>query len=219
MNKTVLITGARRGLGKELTEVFAEAGYGLILASKNSVELTHDGAPIYTGDIRHPKTIKYLRNAADLYDIDVLINNAAIYLNKPFEETTEDEIEEVIGVNLLAPIRLTKAIWPIFKSKGSGTVVNINSLAGQGAGMNESIYCASKFGLRGFSEALQFDATKSNIRVINVTLGSMKTEMSDEKDHWYNFIEPQEAATAIFRACNDYESLRITELNLQRSRY
>lgn len=219
MKKTVLITGARRGLGKELAKAFADAGYNLILACKSSVDLYQDSFPLYTGDLRDKKTIKYLSQIATINGIDILINNAAIYLSKPFEDITEDEIKEVLDINLVSPIMLTKAIWPVFKNQRHGTVVNINSMAGQSGANGESIYCASKFGLRGFSEALQYDATKNGIKVINVNIGAMQTDMTEGRKDQDRFIQPQEAAKAILNACTNYDSLRITDINILRSQY
>lgn len=218
MKKTVLITGASRGLGKELAKVFAENGYDLILACRQSVTLHENGHPVFTGDLSHPKTISHLAEAAKNYDIDILINNAAIYVNKPFDEITGDEIQKVIDINLVAPMKLTKFVWPVLAKK-SGMIVNINSTAGQSGANGESAYCASKFGLRGFSEALQFDGTKDNVRILNVNVGAMKTNMTKGRDDWYNFIDPKEAAETIFKACCNRQSLRVSEINILRSQY
>lgn len=219
MDKTVLITGASRGLGKELAEVFGEAGYDLILACKKSNNLYLNGQPLFTGDLRHPKTRRYLTDVVEARGIDILINNAAIYSDKPLLEMPEEEVKEIIDLNLTATILLTKAIWPIFQKQKSGMVVNINSTAGRSGSKDESIYCASKFGLRGFSEALQFEATKDSIQVLNVNVGAMKTSMTEGRKDWSKFIDPKEVAETVHQVCHNYTSLRLTEIDILRRKY
>jgi len=217
--KVCLITGSSRGLGKALAKVFADAGYDLLLACRHSASLYESGYPVFTGDLRDPKIISQIADAAKDYDIDVLINNAAIYISKPFAEMTSEEVQELIGLNLIAPIQLTMAVWPIFKAKGSGTVININSRAGKVGSDEEAVYCASKFGLRGFSESLQFDATRDGVRVLNANIGAMKTEMVKGRGDYDKFIDPCDAARAIYNASIEMSSLRISEINILRREY
>ncbi|MEE9356498.1 MAG: SDR family oxidoreductase [Methylococcaceae bacterium] len=219
--KTVLITGASRGLGKALARIFIDNKDGLILHSRETMIkpppwITHE---VIYGDLALGKTITRLANIAKRMDVDILINNAGIYLNKSFPDMTIAEFKEVIDINLLAPIELTKAIWPIFQKKKSGIVININSMAGKQGSNGESAYCASKHGLRGFSSSLQFDATKHNIRVIDVYPGGMRTDMTKDRANSEKLIDPCEVAQLIFKLCEDYPSMRITEIDLNRRIY
>jgi short-subunit dehydrogenase len=205
--KTALITGASRGLGKALANKFNTDQYELILHSTAQ------------GDLTYGDTISRLVELAERKDVDILINNAGAYLNEQLENMTIQEIKRVIDLNLIAPILLTKAIWPIFVKKQSGLVININSLAGINGSDGETIYCASKHGLAGFLRALQFEATRNNIRVIDVYLGSMKTDMAKDKNGYEKFICPDDAAETIYTLCNEYKSLRITDVTLCRREY
>lgn len=221
MEKTVLITGASRGLGKALAFVFARQRYNLILHSRR-IELPEmAGVQIdyVYGDLKGEGTITRLREIGEERGVDILINNAGVHANKSLCDMWPTEIEEMLSVNLIAPILLTRAIWPVFKAKRSGLIVNINSLAGKCGSVGESIYCASKYGLRGFSDALQFEATRENIRVINVCLGAMKTDMTQHREDVDKLIQVEDAANLIFSACNEYESLRVTEVDVLRRNY
>ena len=206
MAKTVLITGSNRGLGKALFQVFADNGFAVI---------PHNGSQ--DGDLKAPRTVRRLRIIAEKLDVDILINNAGIYTNKFFPNMSIAEYENVILTNLLAPIMLTGAIWPIFQKKKSGTVVFINSVAGKTGSPGESAYCASKFGLKGFADSLQFDGVRANVKVLSVFLGAMWTDMSKGRGgSRRDYIDPVDAALMIFDACKEYPGGEQTELVIDR---
>lgn len=226
--KTVLITGSSKGLGKSLATVFARNGNDIILHGRNeqdlkSVEqeiLAHRVAcDVVTGDLTHDKTIEKLAQVAEERDADVLINNAGIYLNAPFQEISLLDFRRVIEVNLVAPIILTRKIFPILQRKQSGMIVNINSLAGKNPTDRESAYCASKHGLRGFTKSIQFEANKDHISVIEVYLGTMNTGMVDGRRDPEKCIRTDEAAECIYGLCREHASLRINEIEVNRRRY
>lgn len=220
-NKTVLITGANRGLGNALARVFGEAGYELILHARNDIEDFPFDFKFVGGDLTDKDTISRLAIAAGEKDMDVLINNAGIYVNAPLTLTKEDYLREMIEVNLIAPMLLTRAVWPGLARKSAGLVININSLAGREAGSpGQAVYCASKYGLRGFSEGLQFDASRDGIQVIDVLLGALQTDMQRERAFdWSKLIEPKEAARTILSLCEERWSSRVTEVVICRSTY
>ena len=201
-----MITGANRGLGKCLAGVFAQEDYGLIL---------HNG--MKDGDLRNPATIKKLRELAGDYDLDILINNAGIYTNKYFPETTPEDFTQIINTNLIAPIMLTKAVWHIFEKKKSGVVIFINSVAGTCGSPAESAYCASKFGLKGFADSLQYDGDRAGVKVISVFLGAMRTDMIKDRggDPLLN-IDPHEVALMIFDLAKEYKGAEATEVVINR---
>ena len=207
--KTALITGASRGLGKAIADMFSKHGYGLIMHCKNScMVLPSIQCITVRGDIRDKQTIENLASIADKMDIDVLVNNAGMYLRKPFYEISDDEYREIFDVNLLAPILLTKAIWPIFYRKGKGVIVNINSVAGQqGTDCLEAAYCASKHGLKGFSDSIRSDIAiaKSNIWMVDIYPSGMKTDMTKGRKGWENLPGPEKTAQLVFDLCDRYQ--------------
>ena len=209
----VLITGANRGLGLALAEEFVSSGFRLVLHCRSMPEnppLCFSNSTVVVGDLTEDETL--FRLAAE--PVDILVNNAGIHMAEPFLNYTWLEICELVRVNLVVPMILTRLHWSSLKM-----VVNINSLASKGGGPWESIYAASKAGLAGFSETLQFDATRAGIRVLNVNLGGMNTDMAEGRNDRDKFIEPIDAAKAIFNLCQNYQTLRVTSVDLKRSRY
>ena len=129
------------------------------------------------------------------------------------------EFKDVINVNLVAPVSITHKIFGWFKENKRGTIVNINSIAGKNGSDGELAYCSSKFGLRGFSESLQFEATRHGIRVVDIYLGAMKTSITKDREENELFIEPSEAANIIFDIAKEFSTLRVNEISLNRIKY
>jgi len=229
--KSVLITGSSKGLGRALAAHFSNQNYDIILHGRNEPELKMQKnlltankdypliCDIVKGDLLSQNTIAELYAVAEKRDIDILINNAAIYCKKPFKEMTVIEIRRMIEVNLTAPIILTASIYHLFLKKRSGMIININSIAGKKTNELESLYCATKHGLRGFSASFQTEANRNNIQLIDVYLGAMNTAITKERADHNILIEPQEVARAIYNICKNHESLRITEVDILRKRY
>ena len=113
-------------------------------------------------------------------DISVLINNAAITCpGLPLEELSDKKIVDMITLNMIATIKLTRRIYSFFLEKDGGTIININSIVGLEPKKDRTIYCASKFGLRGFSESLRLESKGSNIKIMDVYLSKVKTRPND----------------------------------------
>lgn len=226
--KAVMITGSSKGLGEALALVFARNRHDVILHGTDEHRLArvraavvgHDvECEIVRGDITSRDTIDRLCEAAERRDLDILINNAGAYLNKPFLATDAEEFRRVIEVNLLAPIVLTRKIFTVFQRKQSGLVINVNSAAGKNGSDGESAYCASKHGLRGFTRSIQFEANRDGVRVIEVYLGAMNTAMTQGRKDPGKCIQTPEAADLIWKLCQDYPSMRLDEIDLSRRRY
>ena len=229
--KSVLITGSSKGLGRALAMQFARQRFDIILHGRNESDLNslrnslkQDKdyplmVDVVKGDLLSQNTIAELYALAEKRDIDILINNAAIYNRKPFKEMTAIEIRRMIEVNLTAPIILTLSIYHLFLKKRSGLIININSIAGKKTNELESLYCATKHGLRGFSGSFQTEVNRNNIQLIDVYLGAMQTAITKERVDYNSLIEPQEVARAIFKLCKNHESLRISEVDILRKRY
>ena len=225
---TVLITGSSKGLGAALAEVFSKNRYNIILHGRNDddiadvrnlVEKNGSKVHIVSGDLLDESTINNLAECAINNSVDILINNAGLYLNKSFHDMSISEFKDVINVNLVAPVSITHKIFGWFKENKRGTIVNINSIAGKNGSDGELAYCSSKFGLRGFSESLQFEATRHGIRVVDIYLGAMKTSITKDREENELFIEPSEAANIIFDIAKEFSTLRVNEISLNRIKY
>jgi len=180
--QVVLITGAGGGFGQELTRLLLEAGSFLILADVGP-ELLWTGLASATARFPQPPPGRVLgvisadlstaAGAEALYQqsraisphVDILVNNAGIAQSGPFHLIPPDRWERLMQINLLAPMRLTSLFLPDMVARRSGHIVNIASVAGLVGTPNLAPYCSSKFGLRGFSEALYADVRRHGIDV------------------------------------------------------
>lgn len=163
----IVIVGTSSGLGLALSR---------LLAKRNQLLLLSRRGEIYC-DVRSPESVKkaFLEVDKRCKKIDVLINSSGIGLEKKLEDSNEQEIEEVIRTNLLGNILCAKEAYSRMLKQKTGHIINISSTSGKKARENETIYCASKWGLSGFSESLRLEAKKYGIRVTTVYPGGMKT--------------------------------------------
>lgn len=183
--KVVVVTGAARGMGRAAAKAYAEAGarvYALdvlgdevaTLAASNLTALRMDLTD--AGDI----AATFALIETDAGQIDVLVNNAGIIFFKPIEETSVEAWDRLQAVNLRGPFLCTRAVAPGMKARRSGAIINVSSRAGRFGGDNESAYCASKFGIEGFSRALAIEFGKYNVSVNSLTPGHpVHTAMSE----------------------------------------
>lgn len=222
MNRTVMVTGANRGLGLAMAEAFIQAGDWLIFHSRRTPNelpeiFSYSNCSMVTGDLCELATLERLAKAGSS-GVDILINNAGMYLGGTFGEMRLSDIRSTICLNLVAPMLLTRLLWSTLIER-SGMVVNIGSLAGTAPGPGETAYAAAKAGLGAFSEALQYDATESGVRVIHVNLGAMNTGMTIGRKCRDKFIDPVEVAGAIISICNQHRTMRSTSITLKRRIY
>ena len=227
MSKTVLITGSSKGLGKSLALTFARNNYNVIIHGRNRKRLEeveqavgewNVECDVVAGHLSESRTIEKLAEVAQEKRIEVLINNAGVYSKNPIAEVRDAEIREMVETNLIAPMLLIKRISWMFKLEWGGLIININSVAGKYPNPIESVYCASKHGLRGFTSSLQCGVSK-NAQIIDVYLGAMKTDMSSGREDFNDFIDPNDAAQAIFALSENYKSLKIKEITIARKNY
>ena len=227
MSKTVLITGSSKGLGRSLALVFARNNYDVIIHGRNRkrLEEVEQGVKewnvecdVVMGHLSESRTIEKLAEVAQEKRIEVFINNAGTYSKNPIAEVRDVEIREVVETNLIAPMLLIKRISWMLKLEWGGIIININSVAGKQPNPIESVYCASKHGLRGFTSSLQCGASK-NAQIIDVYLGAMKTDMSLGREDFNDLIDPNDAAQAIFALSENHKSLKIKEIDTGRKNY
>jgi len=187
---TALVTGASSGIGAALAKSLARRGVtvGLVARRKDRLEEVLEdckaSAPesrIWAADLGDVELAE--RVALEAWDafggIDVLVNNAGIPKRRHVTELTYDEVEEVMRVNLLSPTRMTLALLPRMLERGKGSIVNVSSVAGRLGNPRESAYCASKFALCGWSEAMNVDLWDTPIEIRLINPGAIDTEIWD----------------------------------------
>ncbi len=187
-NKTVWITGASSGIGEALAYEFSKQGANLVLSARNvealekvkskcSTEADIVIQPLDISDfVAIPKTASQVLEKVGR--LDILVNNAGISQRSLVRETDFSVYEQLINVNLLGTICLTKAVLPHFIHNQSGHFVVITSITGKFATPLRSGYAASKHGLHGFFDALRLESYADNIKVTLTTPGFVKTNIS-----------------------------------------
>lgn len=178
----VLVTGAGRGLGHGIARGLASHGATVLAVARTASELDALEAEIRAAggvvetlpvDLAQPEQIDALarRVLARHGRVDALINNAAVLRMTPFVELSAEAFDETIAINLLAPVRLIRAFLPEMLKQERGAVINVSSAAGVRGFVDETDYCASKFGLEGFSFSLAMELQPRNISVNLVSPG------------------------------------------------
>mgnify|MGYP001851832305 CR=1 FL=1 len=182
MGKVILITGGSDGLGRTLTESLSQENDVIILATNEQklIEVANSNNCNYeVCDVSNYKLVeKSIKKIIDNFGrIDVLINNAGLWIQEELELNDSGRINSVVDVNLLGVINCSKAVIPIMKNNKEGLIININSQAGINHKAERVVYNATKWGVTGFSKSLQDEVAKYGIRVTNVMPGMMKTNM------------------------------------------
>lgn len=192
-DRTVLITGASSGIGAALARHLAAQGTTVGLVARRADRLadvlaecraTAPASEMWVADVAEPDAAARLVDAAwSAWDgIDVLVNNAAIPGVRPVTRATPEEVARVMEVNFHAPVRLALTVLPKMLERGRGTIMNVSSLGGRLGIARESAYCASKFALCGWTEAVKLDLWHSPVQVKLVIPGAVDTEIWDKPD-------------------------------------
>jgi short-subunit dehydrogenase len=211
--RSVLITGGASGIGRIMAGMVVERkARSLILWDINAREL--DAA---VGELKsvHPQVHGRTVNVADLEDVvrasreaqdaaggvDILINNAGIVVGRYFHEHTHSDIDRTLSINTLAPMHITLEFLPQMLQRGSGHIVNIASAAGMVANPRMSAYCASKWGVIGWSDSLRLELERLNpgVRVTTVTPYYIDTGMFAGVRSLIPIVKPRVAAQRIVR--------------------
>lgn len=184
--KTAVVTGAARGLGRAVAQLYAAEGavvHALDVRADEMASLA--GLP---GDIRPAsldladaeQVLAVVGGIEEREGVDILINNAGIIFFKPVEEVGIEDWDRLLGVNLRGAFLCCKAVAAGMKTRRSGAIINVSSNAGIVGGVDESTYCASKFGIEGLSRALALEFEPYNVSVNSITPGHpMRTPMSE----------------------------------------
>lgn len=209
-NKTVLVTGASRGIGKSIAIYFAKQGYNLAINCYNKVDLLENVKKeietynvkcfSHVGDISQYDIVKslYENTLKELGHIDILINNAGISHIGLLTDMKASEWKNIMDVNLTSMFNCCSVILPEMINKKSGKIINISSVWGVVGASMEVAYSASKGGVNAFTKALAKEVAPSNIQVNAIACGAIATEMNA-------FLDNNEMETLI----NDIPSCRL----------
>jgi 3alpha(or 20beta)-hydroxysteroid dehydrogenase len=185
--KVALITGAARGIGEGIVRRFVEEGARVMIADV----LDKEGAALaqelgdQTAFIRHDVTSRAEWDAAiaateqKFGRLDCLVNNAGVIVFKRLDDLSEAEIRRIIDINLMGTIIGCQAALPALERAGNGSIINMSSADGIAGANSLTAYCASKFGVRGFTKALAMELGHRGIRVNSIHPGGILTPLSN----------------------------------------
>jgi NAD(P)-dependent dehydrogenase (short-subunit alcohol dehydrogenase family) len=218
--KIAVVTGASSGLGLEVATQLHNEGAKVFALARNVDQSTlPEGVIKISCNIRDLSEIDAAFAAIDEQTdhIDVLITCAGRGLTKPLEETSREEIMDVLGVNLKGNMYVAQEAYQRMLPKGSGHIITVGSTTSLRARANEPIYAASKWGLRGFTESLRMAAIDHGIRVTGVYPGGMDTAFWDgEQKDTSGYMQPQDIAAVILGALQTPSSIAPSEYVIER---
>jgi len=200
-----IVTGASSGLGLEIAKRLRTRGTPIVgVARRANADIAGDAS-------KRETALRAIEAGERLGDIDLLVNCAGIGIFGPAGSYDEDSIATIIDSNLIATINFCELLFPRFKEHG-GTIVNILSTAALIGKANESVYCAAKWGARGYGESLKAEAKGTKARIIAVAPGGMNTAFWPEPRA--GFMNPADVAATIIDAIDS--PIDISEIVINR---
>jgi NADP-dependent 3-hydroxy acid dehydrogenase YdfG len=228
--QVAIVTGGGTGIGRAFTEALASAGAKVVIASRRADVLRRTAAEInatlgaeqvfpYEFDIRDRAQIEEL--VRDVFErgqsIDVLVNNSGLAVPETVEQITDEGLDTVMETNLRGVMQLVRAVLPHMRRNDFGDIVNVSSQAGKHGYADVPSYCASKFGLLGYAEALRDHVRKTgaNIRVFNFCPGLVDVENSKaDQTAREGFIHVANMARTLMYALSLDRNVVLEDINL-----
>lgn len=188
-----LVTGASSGIGWAAARRLAEAGARVVAHGRDGDRLAElsrlTGAAVVTGDLSDPASAARIAEQAG--PVDILVNNAGIGWAGAFLDMPGDEVARLVGVNLTAPIELTRAVLPGMLARGAGHLMFVTSIAGRMGVAGEAVYSATKAGLDSFAESLRFELAGTPVQVSVLVPGVVDTAFFDRRGRPYDRRRPR----------------------------
>lgn len=212
-NKTVLVTGGTRGIGKAIANKFKKQGANVIITGTKKGDV--EGFEYMQVDFSYKDSFASFIMKIQKKKIDVCVNNAGINIIKPLDEITFLDYNEIESINLRAPFFLSQAVAEIMKKNSGGKIINIASIWGIVSKSKRSLYSTMKSGLIGMTRAMAIELAPYNISVNSISPGFTNTELTnnslseDEKNTLKKdipigrFAEPAEIADIVLNMASD----------------
>jgi len=188
-NKSALVTGATKGIGRAIAESLIKAGARVTITARNEADIKTAVSQLnaiapgtatgHVCDVRDYNQVKAV--FADLDGLDILINNAGVGIFASVESMSIEDFHAVLETNVFGVFYCCHEAIPLMNKRGGGYIINISSLAGANPHAEMAAYNASKFGLNGFSEALMQEVRHDNIKVSYIMPGSVNTEFGGDE--------------------------------------
>jgi 3-oxoacyl-[acyl-carrier protein] reductase len=190
-NKVAIVTGGSSGIGETIASLLAERGARVAVVASSRVEkaqavadrIKADGgvAQAYAADVRDSEAVKALVAAVqkDLGGIDILVNAAGVFYPTPLEDTSRDDLDRMVDINLKGTWNMTQAVVPVLKERGSGKILNFASVAGVAGVRGFALYCATKASIVMLTRVLGAELAPFNINVNALAPGNTATPMNE----------------------------------------
>lgn len=181
MSQVILITGASSGIGKSMATHLQQQGYTVYGTSRR--EMPTEAVEMLKMDITNQaEIVQGIEHIiANEGRIDVLVNNAGLGTAGALEETSLQDIEQVFATNVMGVVRLTQEVLPYMRQQQAGKIINIGSIGGVMGLPYRATYCASKFAIDGFTEALRMEVAPFGVQVCSVLPGDVQTAINDHR--------------------------------------
>lgn len=216
-----LITGASGGIGGAVAQQLAAHGANLLLAGRNTArlqklvsQLPGTGHKIVQADLTTDVGIAHLREVAEAFGVDTVINALGVNQLSTLEDMHADQVQAMVTTNLVAPMRVCQELLPFLKRQSAAMIVNVGSILGSIGYAGSTAYCATKFGLRGFTESLRRELSDSSVQVAyfapratstslnSARMNAMNQELGNAMDH------PKDVAFQLYRLLSRRKSSR-----------
>lgn len=229
--KVAVVTGASGGIGREIALLLAQRGAKVVLTARNEeklnavkqdIEASGGQAAVVIGDITKEATAHAVRDAAlnNFGSIEILINNAGYGPPVSLLDMSEDMWDITVDTCLKSVYLMSRAVLPTMLDANTGRIVQISSLAGKNGYENRTAYCAAKFGIRGFTEALNEELSGTNIRTHIIHPAAVATTWWENTDDaqanniMEGMVKPQEIAEAVLYVIDQPDRIQIDEVTV-----
>jgi len=211
MSKKILITGCSTGFGFSAAKLLSKNGHHVFATMRDingknaapTAELRNfaksEGVDLEVHELDVTSNESVTTAISNIPEVDVLINNAGVAFLGPTEAFTPEELSTQLDVNIVGTFRVAKAVLPGMRARKSGLIIQISSIAGRGGFPSYGIYCASKWGLEGYTECLRYELAPFGIDVVIVEPGPFSTNI------FGNFIYPKDEKTSsVYKHVEEY---------------
>lgn len=228
-NKLAIVTGASSGIGRATTRLLAQAGVKVIMVARRrehldslAQELKNLPGEVYPlpADLaRMPQIDGLFEEVAQIGPVDILINSAGIGVHDYVEAGKLPDWQRMVDINLMGLMYATQKALKVMRPRRSGHIVNISSVAGRIGIAGWAVYCATKWGVNGFSDAVRREVLKENIRITVIEPGVVETEWGENMPESFVSVrksvialQPEDVARTILFALQQPEHVGIHEL-------
>ena len=197
--KVAVVTGGGQGIGLGISRALISAGAAVLIAQRSAPSADLGDTRWVRADLADRDSFGIIEDAARQHfgQVDILVNNAGFMFEKNLDELSFDDWNQMLAVNLSAPVFLSKQLLPLLRRQNGASIINIGSIEGLAANPGHAAYCATKGGIHGLTRALAVDLGNDGIRVNAVAPGWIRSELSD------NYInaqaDPASAWEGLFR--------------------